>query len=418
MQEYLQEVFIPGVEQINTKTSPEKQTGSRITPSQIEKLTDFYELRKKSNSEESFLKQLELEQQPQEKESLIENAKNSIYGTQLHYLQYFAELFSRSSKFNRLPIYQDFQFTFPNKDTLFYESMIDILTLSADYSETEDEYIQNFWNEWRMNKQDFTPKKHKRYVVEPSIIRDIWENGVIPLEDIKTFKTNFTQTDKEKLDPRNALLMNELLLITNLYLKDGNLQIPTMIDEIIIPKDFPNKPIKIIDYKTGKQFKYPEQKEQIQIFLMMTSVVASIMDKAKIINYNLSSWDATHNSKNIPFPFFMKRGLIHDIRPIGSIQKENFENLENVFTSLIEFSYINPLTQEEIKIDANEIGLGNKEDISNILSYLNDLTNFYSEYKHILKHLVSSENSPYTLPSFPSKSGKNNSREVQIAFNF
>ena len=120
MQEYLQEVFIPGVEQINTKTSPEKQTGSRITPSQIEKLTDFYELRKKSNSEESFLKQLELEQQPQEKESLIENAKNSIYGTQLHYLQYFAELFSRSSKFNRLPIYQDFQFTFPNKDTLFY----------------------------------------------------------------------------------------------------------------------------------------------------------------------------------------------------------------------------------------------------------------------------------------------------------
>lgn len=295
--------------------------------------------------------------------------------------------------------------------------MMEILELASQEPKTQQEYIQDFWNTWRLNFQNFTPQRHKRYVIEPSVIRSLWENGTIPLEDINSFSQNFQQQEYDKLDPRKALLINELLLVTNIYLKDRNLQVPTMIDEIVIPREFPDKPIKIVDYKTGKQFKEPTEKEKIQIFLMMTSVLSNIVDLAYSINYDFNDWDVTHNPKDIKFPFFTKRGLRKNIPGISGITTQDIIGVETAYTKLLTFSYINPLTQQEIIVDTNKLGISNTVGLGNILEYLNDINNFYFKYKKILKYRIDSKRSPYSLPSFPNRNKNKTDCAVQIAFN-
>lgn len=392
-------------------TPPKKETnGSRISPSQIENLSNLYDIYKDSHDEKDFLNRIR-EEKPFEKEKTLENAKWSIYGTQLHQLQYFTQLFKRSGSLKRYPNLNDFKNTFPYREREYYEALLQLM----DISDLEnDNPSQTYWNEWRMNGQDFTPKRKSTYLIDPSTIRFLWENGTVPLKDIDTFNSNTKDIPEEKLNPEETLLINEVLSITNIFFNDCNLQVPTVIDEICIPTDFPRSPIHIVDYKTGKQFKQPLQKERVQIFLMMTSVLVNMYDRATSIKFKYSPWDIAHNTRD--FPFFTKKNLDNTLR--GGVYFNEIVKSSDVFNYGMTFSYVNPLTQESIDISTKDLALDKEDDIKDMLMYLNSINTFYTKYKDILKKITHSSSSPYTLPSFPIKNFNTNnngySRDVQL----
>lgn len=391
--------YVPSevVENIPQKEK-EQTTGSRINPSQIEILSQLYD--KYSNSEEEI--DIENLFKQKEKTEILENAKWSIYGTQMHSLQYFTLLFARSAYYNRVPTYEDFRNTFLQRKPEYYSSFLKILQLTEEYTSTEVlDSSQNFWNEWRMNGQDFTPGKHKNYTLSPTQIRSMWEDGVVQIKDIDRFREGFKDVESDKLNPEKTFLANETFLILNLYFNNSNLLIPTLIDEICIPKDFPKKPIEIVDYKTGKQFKKPEYKEKIQIYLMLCSVLTNIIDRVNDIQYAPSQWEIAHENLNIQFPQLIgKKG---NKKFVSSIYSHHTYELFQTYKESILFSYVNPLTQEKIDIDFKNIGLDSKAGFNDINMYLSNISDFYLKNKKILKYSLDSSRSPYTLPSFPLK---------------
>lgn len=376
----------------------EESTGSRINPSQIEILSKIYD--KYSDCEEEI--QVDTLFKERERKDILENAKWSIYGTQMHSLQYFTLLFNRSSYYDRLPTYEDLKNTYLQRNPLYYSSLLKILELTVQNSNKNIlDTSQNFWNEWRMNGQDFTPGRHKNYTISPSQIRNMWEDGVVQVKDIDNFKKSFKDIDKEKLNPEKTFLANETFLILNLYFNNSNLSIPTLIDEICIPKDFPNKPIEIVDYKTGKQFKKPEYKEKIQIYLMISSVLTNMLDRVKDIQYIPSQWEVAHENTDIQFPHLT--GKKSNKKFVSSIYSHHTYELFQQYKNDILFSYVNPLTQEKIAVDLKDIGLDSKDGFNDINMYLSNISDFYFRNKDKLKYSLDSSRSPYTLPSFPLK---------------
>ena len=395
-QESLLPEYVPSIYS-STKEKKEKISGSRINPSQLEYLSTMY-MRYSQDGKEPSLGDLESTQQPSEEE-LRENAHWSIYGTQAHSLQYFTQLFHRTSYLGRLPSYEDFQSTFWQRDSTYYDALLKIQDLTGmDGNRDSLDTSQQYWITWVQNGQDFTPKKHKNYILPPSTIKSMWEGGVIPLEDINRFRKTFR--DSEKLDPQKCALLNETFLLTNLYFLDGSIQIPTLVDEICIPRDS-SKPIDIIDYKSGKQLKKPSLKERAQIFLIMTAVLTNVLDRVPEIEWN-------------DMPTF--KGKKGNKKLISGIFFDELTQLPEIYTQRLRFRYINPITQEEILITAKDLGIDTKEGIEEILMYIRSILSFYTEYKNILKHRIDSSRSPYTLPSFPIKNftqGNGFSKAVQ-----
>jgi len=382
-----------------------KIPGARISPSKIELLSSFFNQYNKTEDKENFFKEI-LQVEPVDKDKVIEIAKKSINGTLLHNLLYFSNVFSKTDALGRLPKEKDFRAIFPNKKDVYYESLIKVLDLTVKKGVEEDplENALNFWHTWRRNGQDFTPKKHKNYIIDPDIIRYFWENHTIPKEELRSFKEKYQQKieTRRNLEEKNStFLVNESFLLLNIYFPNCNCQVPTFIDEIQINKNFPETPIKVIDYKTGKQFKNPGFKEKVQIFLMTISVFTTLIDRVNDIDYSSSQWDIIHSENCMSLPRFSKKSLLKKNSIIRSIYARDIPEMRDLIKKHIQFSYVNPVTQEELIIEPRKIFLENITETNQILGYINRLTEFYIEYKELLKHKLSNRRAPYVLPTFP-----------------
>lgn len=374
------------------KESKETITGNRLSPSKLEKLSGIYEIYEKSDNEISFLSEiLKAEKQPSEEE-LLKNAKWSIYGTQVHNLIYFAQIFERAKALDRKPKETDIRNTFVYRDRQFYRTMTELLLLT-DYDSPNPS--QSFWNEWRMKGQDFNPNDNSSYIIKPSKIKEIWEDSPVPLKDIHQLYENIKEQDEKKFNPHETLLINEVTTITNIYFPDSNLQVPSVIDEIVIPKNFPQQPIQIIDYKTGKQFKEPGIVEKKQAFLMITAVYANILNKAGAAKFGPNDWEVGHNIYE--FPAFKKRSL--RVLPVGSVYAEDIIKDIDTINNCITFSYVDPLTQRHIDFTPKDTGTETQEEMAETLYYLNSLNKFYSKYKEVLRPRLRSNDSLYHLPT-------------------
>ena len=374
------------------KESKETITGNRLSPSKLEKLSGIYKTYEKSDNELSFLSEiLKTEKQPGEEE-LLKNAKWSIYGTQVHNLIYFAQIFERAKALDRKPKETDIRNTFVYRDRQFYRTMRELLLLT-DYDSLNPS--QSFWNEWRMKGQDFNPEDNSTCIIKPDEIQKIWEDSPVPLADIHQLYESMKKEDERKFNPHETLLINEVTTITNIYFSDSNLQVPSVIDEIVIPKNFPQQPIHIIDYKTGKQFKEPGVVEKKQAFLMIVAVYANILSKAGSAKFGPSDWEVGHNIYE--FPAFKKRSL--RVLPVGSIYSEDLIQDIDTINNCITFSYVNPLTQRHIDFTPKDTGTETQEEMTETLYYLNSLNNFYSKYKEVLGARLKSNDSLYHLPT-------------------
>lgn len=149
------------------KENKETTTGNRLSPSQLEKLSIIHEIYEKSDNELSFLSEMiKTEKQPS-KEEILKNAKWSIYGTQVHNLIYFAQIFKRAEILKRKPKETDIRSTFVYRDEPFYKTMAQLLSLT-DYNSPNPSL--SFWNEWRMKGQNFIPKKDSSYIIKSNEI--------------------------------------------------------------------------------------------------------------------------------------------------------------------------------------------------------------------------------------------------------
>ncbi len=373
--------------------SHSKIPGARINPSKIEKLSEIFS----QFSETGNLNNI-LNEESQDRNSIERNAKSAVYGTLVHNLKYFTDIFKKTSYLERIPCERDFRAVFINKKDEYYDALQRIMDITIDEGLTNNPLLNayRFWDTWRRNGQDFIPKKHKNFLISPDKIQYLWENHTIPREDIDLFISNHN----EEIDKDIPFTANETFLLLNVYFPTCNLQIPTYIDKIEIDKDS-NKPIKIVDYKTGKQFKEPEFREKVQIFLMTLAVFTTLIDRTGDIDYSVSDWDIMHSKNNIPLPRFKENSKIFKTGFLGSIHSEDIIEIGNLIKNNINFSYINPITKEEIEIDLNNVFFKNTAETENILNYLNRLTDFYIQNKNILKAKLSSRNAPYTLPVFP-----------------
>jgi len=388
------------------KESQETITGNRLSPSKLEKLSIIHEIYEKSDNELSFLlEMIKTEKQPS-KEEILKNAKWSIYGTQVHNLIYFAQIFERAKALDRKPKETDIRNTFVYRDEPFYKTMAQLLSLT-DYNSSNPSL--SFWNEWRMKGQDFNSKDNFSYVIKPKVIQEIWENSPVPLKDIHQLYENIKEQDEKKFNPHETLLINEVTTITNIYFPDSSLQVPSVIDEIQIPKNFPKEPIHIVDYKTGKQFKEPGIAEKRQAFLMIIAVYTNIFNKAGGITFGTNDWELAHNTYE--FPTFKKRSL--RILPIGSVYTGDLIKDIDTINNCITFSYVDPITQRYIDLKPKNLGIQTKNEITDTLYYLNSLNDFYSQHKKILRSKIKSRNSFYHLPTLSKDLTSQQSRQYQ-----
>ena len=371
--------------------SKETITGNRLSPSKLEKLSLIHEMYEESDSELSFLSEMVKPEKQPSKEEILKNAKWSIYGTQVHNLMYFAQIFERAKALGRKPKEEDIRNTFVYRDRQFYRTMRELLLLT-DYDSSNPS--QSFWNEWRMKGQDFNPEDNSTYIIKPDEVQKIWEDSPVPLEDIHQLYESMKKEDERKFNPHETLLINEVTTITNIYFSDSNLQVPSVIDEIVIPKNFPKEPIHIVDYKTGKQFKEPGVVEKKQAFLMITAVYANILSKAGSAKFGPSDWEVGHNIYE--FPAFKKRSL--RVLPVGSIYAEDLIKDIDTINNCIAFSYVDPLTQRHIDFTPKDTGTETQKEMAESLYYLNSLNNFYSKYKEVLGPRLRSNDSFYHLP--------------------
>ncbi len=374
--------------------------GSRLSISKIEKLIDLNEIYQNASSEYEFEKQVQ-NIEPMDREKALKSAKWSIYGTLIHNYQYFDQIFTRASNLNRYPIFDDFLITFPFKGEEYSKALYKISEYTKSYSGKEDT-TQNFWNDWRMNGQDYTNKKQKEYIVRPQEIKDMWEGSPISFEDLYKLKCTLSSNkDAEKLNPLKSALINESLHILNIQFPTNKLQLIAIADEINIPQDFPYKRLEIIDYKTGKQFKQPDFKDKLSAFLITVSVYITMVDKVKNINYELNDWDIYHDKEPYKQIGLRKEGL----KKHGAMASLYYEELLirlNDIRNSISFSYINPINNSKIEVKPDDMFL-NENDLPKILLFIEQLNNFNIKYKNIVKKKIDGKYSPYTLPSFPNK---------------
>lgn len=407
-----------------TPIQEEKTPCVRLNPSNIENLSKYYQLYKESNCEQDFLNSLNYET-PKSEKYIEKNAKSAIYGTLIHQLQYFSEIFFRAKHFNRLPNYEDFRTTFPNREDSYYDAMLKIMEYSTQdgISDNPLDNAQNFWNTWRLNGQVFTRKGHNNYVLTPQKIKDMWEDSVIPLEDIQEFRKNFLLSQRDRLDPTNTLIMNELMTVLKINFNGCAIQIPTYIDEIAIPKDRNDgKILEVVDYKTGKQLKEPRLAEKIQILQMLTNIWVNVTDQIKDINYENTVWNLVHDIEDDKFPYFNSKGLVNDMHVFRNIYFEDILDMRESICKHTKFKYVNPVSNEEIDINLEDVGLNNRKSLRDLLMYMNKITLFYIKYKDTLSHKIKNRRAPFVLPTFSpeiilneQESQKEN--PIQISFN-
>jgi hypothetical protein len=224
------------------------------------------------------------------------------------------------------------------------------------------------WANWKDNSIT-PPDKKQSAKLDPSITEEIRRYGVSD-SDISNLENNLTETDYDVLE------INEVLTILNLGL-DRNVQIPSQVDTILIPKD-PSKPIQIIDYKTGNEMENIGYVNKVQAFLMSASVYYNMIDKIPEINWNLSQWDGTHSNKDVDLPNFKKPSLLHPMKFNCSIDGEVLLDDLRRISQTVEFYYFNPINGEKIKVDYMSIA-------KNSLFKISELGDFYFYNREKLK---------------------------------
>ncbi len=390
--------------------TPKEDTGSRITPSSLESIIHYHYQYKRLQQEEKLTPE-ELETQftqllndykPFKEEKVLKNAKDSIRGTHLHNLSYTLSLFQRTSSLNQLPHLEDFRTTFPFRKENYYTGLMKILEMTLNDFPSQDplDNAQNFWNLWRLNGQNFLPNG-KRYRVNAQQIKRLWEGDLVSLDTISLMKENFQEKYKE-LDPRESIVMNEVPITLNTYFEDNNIQICTNIDEIQInPSKSPS--IHIIDYKTGKSFKNPGYEEELQIFLMTLAVYIKFVDEIPTLGVEINNWDILHKNGDLNKALgFKNKRTLSKGKNIKSVEHWQIPTLP--FEQFIRFSYVNPVTQEEIPVDLKKVGLSEEKDIQKKLRILDFYHNFYLRYKHKgMRNKINGSVGFFTLPKFPSE---------------
>lgn len=388
----------------STEEEPKEKdiVGNRLSVSDMERVVPLFEAFRElidgGSDEYTALQVLELI--GKEKKDLTvsearDSARASFCGIQLHNLQYFTSLFLRVSNLNRSVEKDDIYRTFGFQKKEYRDALLRIVEIAK-----EDDNItpRGLWDTWRMNGHDFTISKGVSTLLPPTETQILWESG-LKERDIKEFFDNAGKIDRERLDPHRTLLMNEVMCITNYSFSESAMQVPLFYDEIVIPRDYPNSPISIIDYKTGKEFKTPGKVEKVQMFLMMGSVLANIVDKIGSAQWpGQSDWDLVHNHYSLPqITEKHLRGF-----PVGSLSSGDFLFAREYLNKNIEFKYINPLTQESTMFKGKDIGIDTEEGMATMIGYLNDLNLFYFKYKEILASILKKKRryKPYISPRF------------------
>lgn len=389
--EYKQEELINRQEDTFRDISNRK-SGNRLSVSQMERViplfNKYFDVDDDIDVAKDLKKQEDRELDTQEARV---SAEASIYGTQIHQLQYFQQLFSRVHNLCRDVDIEDFKATFPFRDKSYYEALETIHNMTVDKKDP----IQ-LWNTWRLNGHDFSLPEGVQTILSPNEIKEIWEVDAVKKKDVDEFSKNVKNMEKGKLDPHRNLLMNEVMLITNMYLGDSNLQTTTMVDEVVVPIDFPDKPIVVRDYKTGRQFAKPSMTENIQIFLMMNSVLTNIAYGSHEMEWGQRDWEMVRNRLRLP----SLNSKNYKNTSFGSVYDLDILMWSDMFDSRIRFEYVNPLTQESLEITAKDMGIDTKEGLENVLIYLDEVNKFYGKYKKLIKPLFKKKYVPYVLPKF------------------
>lgn len=384
----------------NEKSSEDReclQIGNRLSVSQIEKIIPLFNQSMEYSNEYDILQILKINNQGTWSEKEAERSAHfSIYGTQLHYLQYFYQLFSRVEGLGREIDMSDFKKTFMFRDRDYLNGLGRIIDIAREEGNLD---FLGYWNSWRMNGHEFSIPNNVVSVLSPTKIRDIWEGYTVNMMDIDKFFKSVDKIDSDKLDHEKSLVINEAMFITNFYIGGSNLQVPTAIDELVIPKNFPDTAMTLIDYKTGKQFKDVHNIEKIQIFLMISAVLLAMVDKIEKIQWVDGQWEIAHAKHSLPF---ITKSSLRNIS-INNVCEEDLLAIHRNFKNSIKFKYVNPLTQESIEVTSKDIGIDSEEGIEDIMGYLGGMNNFYSKYKEIIKPKLRSKYVPYILPKFSYK---------------
>ncbi|MFA7683119.1 MAG: hypothetical protein WCX94_03190 [Candidatus Dojkabacteria bacterium] len=329
----------------------EKLPGTRVSASTLERLIPTYE---------GFKMTDEIAYSDVENpniESIEKRAKSSFAGTQIHNLVYFTRLYDRCKLLNRPPNYMDLRDTFPTSqldDSKAYEIL---------YSQNEDPV--QAWRQWILNC-DMPKENGLSTILDPEVIMGIWQSGI-----------NNPDTDKvlENLPKPNLELweMNEVLTILNLEL-NRNFQFPSSVDTILISKDSRNKPITIIDYKTGREASEISFPSKLQAMLMSISIYYNFIDEIPKASWGLSEWDVAYPTKAPNLPHFKKRASLGPKRINCSIGIDAVcLDIEKI-AKKVEFLYINPITGEEHEVEYLPIAMEG-------LDYLDELNEFYIAHK-------------------------------------
>lgn len=371
-----------------------REKGSRISISHLETLTPLYEAQSEDLVGAKLLETIRSERGRLEMDEkhLLKNVKASIYGTQIHFLQYFTQLFDRCKPLGRIPDLSDFYATFPFKDDDYYYALGRIMEIAS--TQYEEVTAENFWKTWRLNGHDFSPKDEWYKTMAPSYIQKIWEDQELEEKILKDFAKG-RRDKKEELNPGRVMVMNEGMLITNIDFGDRNMQLISIPDEIRIPNDWSSSPIEIIDYKTGYDFRKPDKVRLLQIFLTKIAVLNNVtMNLDEKMRFFLNAWDVVYD--RVSLPSLVERRYRKLNRSF--LLEDDLRVIAKEIDGLVKFSYVSPSMLRRIHVE-----YGSKDGYETEIEYIKGLNEFYSKNKDFLLPIVRRRNPHYSLPSFPYK---------------
>lgn len=369
-----------------------KEKGSRVSISHLETLAPLYDAQRKDSVGTNLLEAIRSQRARLETddEHLLKDVEASIYGTQIHYLQYFTQLFDRCGSLGRIPDMSDFHATFPFKDYNYYYALNRILEIaSTEYGEVTAE---NFWKAWRLNGHDFSPKGEGYKTITPSYVQKVWESEELEEKILKDFAKGRRDFKKDP-NPERVMVMNEGMLITNIDFGDRNMQLVSIPDEVRIFSDSPNTPIEIIDYKTGYEFGKPDNVKLLQIFLTKVAVLNNFtVNLDKKMRFSLNAWEVVYDRVSLPSLVEKKLRKLNRSSLLEDDLRERAKDIDR----LVKFSYVSPSTLKRIHVE-----YGSKDGYQTEIEYIKGLNEFYSKNKKLLLPMVRKRNPDFSLPSFP-----------------
>lgn len=374
-----------------------REKGNRISVSKFESLVPLYNAYLEDPTGAKLLEvgRSKMFEKEQDDSRILKNAESAIYGTQIHQLQYFTQIYERCAEFGQEPSEVDFADTFVFRPHEYDKAWGRLLKLVEDregFSKAE-----NLWMVWRLNGHDFTPKNNGYQRVSPNRIRTMWESEELALKVINDFRKAREGMGMDDINPDKVMLMNEAMLITNIDFSGRNMQLVSVPDEVRVPRDFPEQPIHIIDYKTGNQFRKPEGIDKLQIFLTKVAVLTNIAQKVGPANFAQSIWEIAHSA--LRFPHLKERNLSNV--NLGFLNEEDLRSIGGVLDSYVRFSYVNPSTQERIDVTDQDLGIMGKDDSDRIINYIKGLNQFYGKERKTIDRLLKKKSSTFSLPTFP-----------------